>query len=168
MAEEMLSGGNNASEVVRIGDTVRRARDPGSGFAARLLVYLESAGDPYAPRFLGIDEQCRDILSYIPGATSHYPGERAEGAYGRGAAMLRRLHDITAGHVLAAGHDCVLHGDPGPFNAIFRRGMPVALIDWTSCLPAPGWTISDTWHGPGASKRMGRCRSTSRQLTCGS
>lgn len=158
MAEELLSGGNNASEVVRIGDTVRRARDPGSEFAARLLVYLESAGYPYAPRFLGIDDQCRDILSYIHGRTSHYLGERAEGAYARGGRMLSRLHEITAGHALAAGRDCVLHGDPGPFNAIFLQGMPVAFIDWTSCRPggrlddlgymAWTWCIETEGHVP--------------------
>jgi aminoglycoside phosphotransferase (APT) family kinase protein len=49
--------------------------------------------------------------------------------------MLRELHDRTAGHPLASGRECVLHGDPGPFNAIFQDGTPVAFIDWTSCRP---------------------------------
>ena len=49
--------------------------------------------------------------------------------------MLRELHDLTAGHPLAAGRECVLHGDPGPFNAIFQDGTPVAFIDWMSCRP---------------------------------
>jgi aminoglycoside phosphotransferase (APT) family kinase protein len=49
--------------------------------------------------------------------------------------MLRKLHDLTAGHPLAAGRECVLHGDAGPFNTIFSGGMPVAFIDWTSCRP---------------------------------
>jgi hypothetical protein len=51
MTEEPLDGGNNALEIVRVGDTVRRARDAGSGFAAQVLVFLETAGYPYAPRF---------------------------------------------------------------------------------------------------------------------
>lgn len=55
--EEPLSGGRNTSEVVRAGDTVRRARDPGSAFAARLPGSLESAGYPCAPRFLGVDDR---------------------------------------------------------------------------------------------------------------
>jgi hypothetical protein len=133
--EEPLSGGRNASEVVRVGDTVRRARDPGSASAARLLGYLESAGYPYAPRYLGIDDRGRDILTYIPGRTTDHPSQRADGAYARGAAMLRELHDLTAGHPLAAGRECFLHGDAGPFNTIFADGMPVAFIDWTSCRP---------------------------------
>jgi phosphotransferase family enzyme len=133
--EEPLTGGRNAGEVARAGDTVRRSRDPGSEFAARLLGYLESAGYPYAPRYLGVDDQGRDILTYIPGRTTDHPSQRADGAYTRGGAMLRELHDLTAGHSLAAGRECVLHGDPGSFNTIFDAGMPVAFIDWTSCRP---------------------------------
>ena len=135
MREEPLTGGRNASEVVRAGATVRRAREPGSEFAARVLGYLESAGYPYAPRYLGVDDRGRDILTYIPGRTTDHPSQRADGAYARGGAMLRELHDLTAGHPLAAGRECVLHGDPGPFNTIFDGGTPVAFIDWTSCRP---------------------------------
>jgi aminoglycoside phosphotransferase len=133
--EEPLTGGRNASEVVRVGETVRRARDRGSASTARLLGYLESAGYPYAPRYLGVDDHGRDILTYIPGRTTDHPSQRADGAYARGAAMLRELHDLTARYPLAAGRECFLHGDAGPFNTIFSGGMPVAFIDWTSCRP---------------------------------
>lgn len=77
MREEPLTGGRNASEVVRVGDTVRRAPEPGSAFAASLLGYLEASGYPYAPRYLGVDERGRDILTYIPGRTTDHPGRRA-------------------------------------------------------------------------------------------
>ncbi len=135
MTEEPLIGGNNALEVVRVGDTVRRARDAGAAFAARVPAHLESAGYPHAPRHLGIDEQGRDILSFVPGTTTDHPAQRAPGAHAAGGRMLRELHEATAGHVLAAGRECVIHGDPGPFNAIFRQGLPVAFIDWSSCRP---------------------------------
>jgi Phosphotransferase enzyme family len=135
VVEEPLGGGNNSREIVRVGDTVRRTRDSGSRFAAKVLACLESAGFPYAPRFLGVDERGRDILSYIPGRTTDHPSQRAAGAYARGGAMLRLLHDTTAGHVLAEARECVIHGDPGPFNTIFQRGMPVAFVDWSSCRP---------------------------------
>ena len=26
-------------------------------------------------------------------------------------------------------------GDPGPFNTVFRAGLPAAFIDWSSCRP---------------------------------
>jgi hypothetical protein len=103
VSEEPLDGGRNASEVVRVGDTVRRAKDPGSACAAALLGYLESAGYRYAPRYLGVDDRGRDILTYIPGRTTDHPSQRADGAYAQGAAMLRELHDLTAGHPHASG-----------------------------------------------------------------
>ena len=143
MREEPLIGGRNTSEVVRAGDTVRRARDPGSAFAARLPGSLDSAGYPYAPRFLGVDDRGRDILTYVPGRTTDHPSQRADGAHARGASMLRELHDPTAGHPLAGGRECVLHGDPGPFNTIFSGGTPVAFVDWTSS--RPGGRLDD--HG---------------------
>ena len=65
----------------------------------------------------------------------HTWNQRADGAYARGGAMLRRLHETTAGHPLAAGRECVIHGDPGPFNTIFQQGLPTAFIDWSSCRP---------------------------------
>jgi aminoglycoside phosphotransferase (APT) family kinase protein len=30
-----------------------------------------------------------------------------------------------------------MHGDPGPGNAVFSFGYPVALIGWTGCRPGP-------------------------------
>ncbi|SPL93989.1 aminoglycoside phosphotransferase [[Actinomadura] parvosata subsp. kistnae] len=118
-----------------MGDTVRRARDPGSAFAAQVLAHLEAAGYPYAPRHLGIDERGRDVLDFIPGTTTDHPSQRAPGAYALGGRMLRDLHAATAGHPLAGARECVIHGDPGPFNTIFREGLPVAFIDWSSCRP---------------------------------
>ncbi|MEV0614493.1 phosphotransferase [Nonomuraea sp. NPDC050404] len=138
MGEQPLTGGNRAAEVVRVGDTVRRSRDEGADLAARVLTFLESVGYPYAPRHLGIDERGRDILTYIPGVTTDHPGQRAPGAYAIGGRMLRALHEVTSGHALAAGQECVVHGDPGPFNTIFRDGLPVAFIDWSSCGPGAG------------------------------
>ncbi|MFC4014415.1 phosphotransferase [Nonomuraea purpurea] len=135
MTEEPLEGGHNTPQVVRVGDTVRRPRDAGSAFAAQVLTFLASAGYPYAPLHLGIDEQGRDVLSYVPGSTTDHPSQRAPGAYAAGGRMLRELHDLTAGHALAGGRECVVHGGPGPFNTVFREGLPVAFIDWSSCRP---------------------------------
>jgi len=135
VGEVPLGGGNNSLQVVRVGNTVRRARDGHGQFAAEVLLYLAAAGYPHAPRFLGLDERGRDILSYIPGRTTDHPSERAAGAYRRGGAMLCLPHDLTAGHALAEGRECVIHGDPGPFNTIFQQGVPVAFVDWSSCRP---------------------------------
>ncbi|MFC3990377.1 phosphotransferase [Actinoplanes siamensis] len=100
-----------------------------------MLTFLESIGFAHAPRYLGVDERDRDILTFIPGCTTDHPSQRGHGAYGMGGRILRELHDATDGHALAGTQECVIHGDPGPFNTIFRQGQPVALIDWDSCRP---------------------------------
>jgi hypothetical protein len=127
--------------VVRIGDTVHRSRGPQSVFAAELLTYLGSIDFPYAPRYLGVDEDGRDVLTFIEGGTTDHPSQRAPEAYRAGGRMLRALHDATAGHPLAGDAECVTHGDPGAFNTIFRAGVPVAFIDWD--ISCPGRRLTD-------------------------
>lgn len=136
MAEEQaLFGGNWTDEVVRIGGTVHRTRGPNSDFAARLLVALKRAGISFTPSYLGRDSKGRDVFTYFDGSTTEHPNQRSEQSYALAGRMLRTLHDATAGHPLAAGGECVIHGDPGPFNTIFRNGLPVGLIDWDSAKP---------------------------------
>ncbi len=141
MDDRPLIGGNNARHVVKVGRTVHRSRGPRADFVRELLLYLESAGFPYAPRHLGTDGDGHDMLTYIPGETTDHPGQRAPRAYAAGGRILRQLHDVTRGHQLAADRECVVHGDPGPFNTIFRDGLPVGLIDWDSC--GPGSRLED-------------------------
>jgi hypothetical protein len=64
--EEKLAGGN-VSNVYRFEDTVRREIKPNSLKIHKLLQHLESKGFNYAPKFLGIDEKYREILSFIEG-----------------------------------------------------------------------------------------------------
>ena len=88
-----------------------------------------------------MDDEGRDIYEFIPGETTSHPNERDEAAYAAGGEMLRRVHDATARSPLAGGEECVIHGDPGPFNTIFQKGMPVAFIDWDGA--HPGAWMSD-------------------------
>jgi Phosphotransferase enzyme family len=158
MVEVPLTGGHIAREVVRVDGAVHRRSSGENAFSVRVLSHLEAVGYPYAPRHLGIDEQGRDVLTFIPGETTDHPRQRAAGAYALGGKMLRALHDATSGHALGQGRECVIHGDPGPFNTIFQRGLPVAFIDWDSCRPgdrlddlgymAWTWCIQSQGHVP--------------------
>lgn len=141
--DDALLGGNNAGDVARVGTTVRRRPTPNSRFVTSLLSHLRDVGFTGAPRCLGVDAQGRDIFTFIPGETTNHPSQRDEAAYGAGGSLLRALHDATSGHSLAGSRQCVIHGDPGPFNAVFRDGMPVAFIDWDSAKPgARMWDLS--------------------------
>ncbi|HEY7356622.1 MAG TPA: phosphotransferase [Ktedonobacterales bacterium] len=137
-----LAGGQITHGVVRIGTTVRRPQKSTAAFVHQLLLFLEAQGFSEAPRFLGIDEQGREILSYIPGHTLPGSGYKlADDLLIKTARLIRRLHDVTAGSALADGREIVAHHDLGPHNTIFQRRQPVGIIDWDAA--APGTRLRD-------------------------
>jgi hypothetical protein len=65
-----------------------------------LLRHLEAAGFPGAPRVLGLDEQGREVLTYLKGEVPVYPtGPElwSDAVLEQIARLLRRLHDATVG-----------------------------------------------------------------------
>ena len=72
-AEIPLAGGDVTEGVVRVGDTVRRPVGLHSPLVHALLAHLESVGFAGAPRFLGVDEAGREVLSYIDGEVAGRP-----------------------------------------------------------------------------------------------
>jgi len=69
--EQRLAGGS-VTPVVRVGATARRATGPWSPRVHELLRHLTDAGFDGAPRFLDIDEQGREVLSFIDGEITTY------------------------------------------------------------------------------------------------
>ncbi|WMT39624.1 hypothetical protein RE628_19780 [Paenibacillus sp. D2_2] len=57
--EEVLTGGN-INKVVKVGGTVRRTAAP-NPYVHELLTHLEQVGYPNSPRYIGIDEEGREI-----------------------------------------------------------------------------------------------------------
>lgn len=123
------------AQLQRVGSTLRRSRHARSEFVAQLLLDLEAAGFARSPRYLGIGENGRDILSYVPGQTTNHPSQRDERCYRAVGQILRHLHDLTSASDLASGAECVIHGDAGPYNMVLEEGMPLALIDWDRARP---------------------------------
>jgi Ser/Thr protein kinase RdoA (MazF antagonist) len=134
--EIQLGGGAMTDGVVRVGDTVRRPPRYATQLMREVLVHLERAGFNAAPRWLGFDEQGRDVLSWIDGATLTERGQmhpyigdpagRVTFSDEQVAAvmrLLRRYHDTF-------GDDVVCHGDFGPWNIVWRDGVPFAVIDF--------------------------------------
>ena len=78
--EEMsLSGGRLTPGIVRVGNTVRRPGKANAAFAHDLLLFLEDQDFPFAPRFLGMDDQGREILSYLEGEI--WPASGSSGSH---------------------------------------------------------------------------------------
>ena len=61
--------GGTMNRVIKIGEVVHR-QVKGHPMLHTYLQYLEKEGMPGVPRFLGIDEQKREMLTYVPGDTA--------------------------------------------------------------------------------------------------
>ncbi|MGP3936652.1 aminoglycoside phosphotransferase family protein [Nonomuraea sp. KM88] len=150
MAEEIVLQDTPHRRVVRVGDTVRRPVQPWTPAVHALLRHLEDAGFPYAPRVLGIDEQGREVLTYLEGESGPRSWAKVVGDAGLEscARLLRAYHDAVAGfdppqelvwHTGQRGLDggeVVCHGDFGPWNIVWQGDVPVGILDWDYARPA--------------------------------
>jgi hypothetical protein len=149
--EETHLAGGSISGAVRVGGTVRRETGPWTPTIHALLNHLEAAGFAGSPRVLGIDEQGREVLSYVEGDSATHPWPEALreqtgiGAMGR---LIREFHDAVRDFVLPddavfrvgqrqlAPGEIVCHGDLGFWNTIWRANELVGIIDWDFAEPA--------------------------------
>lgn len=151
---EIPLAGGNRTVVHRVGETVRRATGDHSAAVHSLLNQLERRGFSYAPRFLGIDDQGREILTYRYGTAGNYPMPptiRSVEALESATRIIRRFHDVTVGLRLPEGHarhlpgsvdpEVICHWDAAPYNFVFEGSTAVALIDFDEA--GPGRRIDD-------------------------
>jgi len=157
----LLGGTANRGQVTRLGDTVRRPRRPTSPATHALLQHLADVGFTGAPRFLGIDGQGREVLSYVPGTavTPPYPAWALTDEALLSVADLLREYHLAVGGFDPAPHtwpspppapfagELVSHNDVNLDNVVFRDGRAAALIDFD--LAAPG---SRVWDIAGAAR----------------
>jgi hypothetical protein len=150
--EIALAGGmGSGGAVVRVGDTVRRPVRPHSATVARFLEHLEAVGFAGAPRYLGIDDQGREMLTYIEGAVGIPPFPRWVGEDGVLLGVARLQHEL---HVAASSFRpppdaawdrpnlpdvgpgaLVCHNDLCVENVVVRDGEVVAFIDFDFAAP---------------------------------
>jgi len=155
--EVPLSGGDLTEGLVRVGETVRRPRIAESDLVEALLLYLQRCGFDGAPRFMGIDDAGRQVLSFVHGEVAGRPwpdwvadDQRILSV----ARLVRRYDDAAQGFGLppvpAAAVDpgpagmpasalgpatFVGHMDICPENVVFRNGQAWALIDFDLARP---------------------------------
>jgi hypothetical protein len=147
----------NVSEVVRVGDTVRRTAGPWTPAVHALLGHLAARGFEAAPRALGFDDRGREVLTYLPGrsGSAELDGLRSDDVLVAVAQLVRHYHDAVADfrpppdavwHFTVGAPrtgDVICHNDLGPWNVIFDTARPVALIDWDFAAPAPRvWDVA--------------------------
>ncbi len=155
---ELLPPGRMTTGLVRRGGQVWRPVGPWSPAVHEYLRHLESVGFDGAPRVVQVRDD-REVLTYIEGEVaadpSWHPGHghrlpaytRTTESLRAAARLLRGLHEAAAGfrpgdtsyrfhpHPPGPG-EIICHGDLGPWNTVYRDGLPVAFIDWDSAQPA--------------------------------
>lgn len=154
--EEIPLEGGNVSTVVRVGDTVRRSAGPWTPAVHALLRHLEAVGFTGAPRAFGVDEQGREVLSFLEGECGEYPLKphwTTDEALVTVATMLRLYHDAQAGFMPPPGirwrsfgppppdTEVICHHDAAPHNVVWRPDGTLAMIDFD--LASPGARIYD-------------------------
>lgn len=159
--EEVLEGGN-INQVVKVGETVRRSAKP-NVYVHELLLHLQQRELPYFPKYLGQDDQGREILSYLDGEV---PGDRypeidpemwSEEALVKIGQILRIFHDATVGFVSSGKsandypdkkrHEVVCHNDAALYNVVFKDKLPAGLIDFDMAGAGPRiWDIAYTLY----------------------
>lgn len=159
VVEQALHGGiAHAGEVVRAGSHVLRPQSPHSGSIHAYLRAVRQAGFEGAPSPVGIDEDGRERLVFIPGEVPvpPYPDwSQSDTALASIARLLRGLHDAARGFdprsrtwddglADPVGGTLVCHNDVCPENVVFRDGIAVALLDFE--FAAPGRAVYDVAH----------------------
>ena len=147
-----------------MGDTVRRQTGLWTPAVHALLRHLEAAEFDAAPRVVGVDEDGREVLSFIEGETvgddDPWPAWwRADDTLVQAVGLLRRFHEASASFVPPpeacwrfAGRPgpnaTILHGDWAPYNVVWHDGRVAGVIDWD--LARPGDPLDDlafaAWH----------------------
>jgi len=171
--EEPLAGGN-VGGAVRVGDTVRRPTGPWTPAVHALLDYLATRL-PFVPRVLGIDEQGREMLSYLPGRVIDTETEMLSvPRIWSLASWTRSFHDAVAGfshpgpwrYFPVANPTVIGHNDIAPYNACFDGDELVGVFDWDLSGPTTvllelgfiAWNCVPLWRDIGAKNAAERLR----------
>lgn len=158
--EVPLLGGDVSVGVVKVGNTVRRPLGPNSAVIHAVLEHLERVGFAGAPRYLGVDGQDREVLTFLDGEVAGRPRPSWIGDEDRlrsVAVLLRDYHQAMAGFVIPKGMEpdwgipdlpglpdvtparpveVLGHQDITPENVVFVDGRARALIDFDLLKPA--------------------------------
>lgn len=134
-------------DVTIAGHLVLRPARPWSATVHALLAHLHASGLDCVPEPVGIRDGI-EAVTYLEGdaGADALPHHVTDSAVRSAAELLRRVHDATTAFeppvdavwafAPTPGARVVCHGDPAPWNFVWRAGVAVGLIDWDQASPA--------------------------------
>jgi hypothetical protein len=153
--EELLTGGA-INTVTRRGDVVYRTGGPWVPAVHAVLGHLVRAGFRFSPRPLGVDDDGREMIGFLPGESMMRPWKApmfTDNGLAQAATILRALHDATrelalppetewrTGKAAKIPGQIIRHGDLGPWNTLWEGAELTGLIDWD--FMEPGEAVTD-------------------------
>ncbi|MEZ5085263.1 MAG: phosphotransferase [Tessaracoccus sp.] len=168
MDEQELAGGNAGGQVVRVGQTVRKAWTASTASVLAFMKHVRDAGVD-VPEALGQDEQGRQITEFIPGRLAMDSDPLTTDELCRVGRLIRDIHDASASFVPsrhaiwetaipAPSDELVCHNDLAPWNLMV--GERWVFIDWDAAAPstrlwdlayaAQAFTLHDVQQPPAA------------------
>jgi aminoglycoside phosphotransferase (APT) family kinase protein len=145
-SEEALAGGNSVT-VARRGDTVRRTAGAWPPTVQALLRHLRAQGLTEVPEPLGIDDQGREVLTFLPGDVANYPLPEwlwDEAVLRSAGALLRRVHDASVAFLVGAeAPDRDVRGTTGSLDGLAGEARPERVAPLP--VPAPEDRV---WQSP--------------------
>ncbi|QZY30413.1 aminoglycoside phosphotransferase family protein [Nocardioides coralli] len=135
-------------DVTVVDGLVLRPERPWTAAVHALLAHLRAQGLTCVPEPVGVRDGV-EAVTYLEGdaGQSAFRHQYDESGLRSAAVLLRAVHDAATGFVApdpsvwsfppVPGATTVCHGDPGPWNFVWRDGEAVGLIDWDHASPAP-------------------------------
>lgn len=127
-----------------------------------LLAHLHEVGFTAAPRPLGIDDQGREVLTFMPGDVvwpDRFSLMEPARQLARVAKLIRDFHDAVQDFtppsdaqwqrlIPAEGGDIIAHNDLAPWNLVVADEARWAFIDWDAAGPGSRlWDVAYAVHG---------------------
>ena len=156
-----------------IDDQLHRHTGPWTPAVHALLDHLAGRGVPHVPRVLGVDEQDREILTYLPGNVVDI-GSAAltPGQLHALVSWTRRFHDVVGDfehpgpwrYPRMPGATLIGHNDIAPYNACFDGDRLVGVFDWDMAGPSTpvmelafiAWNCVPLWRDIGDAASLDR------------